>query len=169
MTKKERATVYWLIPEKAAREFFAKIINELAAEFDAPIFEPHVTIFLGPENSRAAVEVLREFGPVDFELAVRGIQFGEKFTKTVFVQFEKSDTLQKLGDAIWKLNGAGCHYVIDPHLSLVYARLAPKIKRTLAKTVLLPFAKVRFDEIHVMRCASPTENAREVRAWTRSG
>jgi len=34
----------WLIPAETARSFFMSTIGELAARFDAPLFEPHVTI-----------------------------------------------------------------------------------------------------------------------------
>ena len=77
-------------------------LGELARQFGAPLFEPHVTIFIAPENSRAPLEVLREVGPVDIELTIHSIRFSEQFTKTLFVQFERNSAVQRLGDAIWK-------------------------------------------------------------------
>jgi len=88
-----------------------------------------VTIFIAPENSRAPLEVLREVGPVDIELAIHSIRFSEQFTKTLFVQFERNSVLQQLGDAIWRTEGARNRYLIDPHLSLLYAKLPSKTKQ----------------------------------------
>jgi len=102
MTGKAYTIAYWLLPEAAAREVFLREIRRLARQFGAPLFEPHVTIFIAPENSRAPLEVLHEVGPVDIELTIHSIRVSEQFTKTLFVQFERNDALQQFGDAIWK-------------------------------------------------------------------
>jgi len=165
MTIRAHAIAYWLLPERAEREVFSREIRELAERFDAPLFEPHVTIFIAPENSRAPLEVLRELGPVDIELAIHSIRFSEQFTKTLFVQFERNSVLQQLGDAIWRTEGARNRYLIDPHLSLLYAKLPSKTKQRLADNIRLPFRKVGFTSICVMRCARPTTRAIEVEQW----
>src|SRR6476646_3250272 len=77
MAEKVHAIAYWLLPEAAAREVFLREIRRLARQFGAPLFEPHVTIFVAPENPRAPLEVLREVGPVDIELAIHSIRFSE--------------------------------------------------------------------------------------------
>jgi len=165
MTIRAHAIAYWLLPERAEREVFSREIRELAERFDGPLFEPHVTIFIAPENSRAPLEVLREVGPVDIELAIHSIRFSEQFAKTLFVQFERNSALQQLGDAIWKAERARNRYLIDPHLSLLYAKLPSKTKQRLADNIRLPFRKVGFTSICVMRCARPTTSAIEVEQW----
>ena len=165
MTNKAHAIAYWLLPEMAAREVFMREIRDLAMQFRAPLFEPHVTIFIAPGNSRAPREVLRELGQVNIELTIHSIRFSEQFTKTLFVQFETNSALQQLGDAIWKASGARDRYLIDPHLSLLYAKLPPAAKQRLADKIRLPFREVRFTSICVMRCASPTTTVVEVEQW----
>ncbi len=133
MAGKTRAIAYWLLPEAAAREVFLREIRRLARQFGAPLFEPHVTIFIAPENSRAPLEVLHEVGPVD---------------------------------AIWKASGMwGDRYLIEPHLSLLYAKLPSKTNQRLADNIRLPFREVGFTSICVMRCARPTTRAIEVEQW----
>src|SRR5437016_13151862 len=102
MTEKVHAIAYWLLPEAAAREVFLREIKGLARQFGAPLFEPHVTIFIAPENSRAPLEVLHEVGAVDIELTIHSIRVSEQFTKTLFWQFERNDALEQFGEAIWK-------------------------------------------------------------------
>ena len=165
MAEKAHAIAYWLLPEAAARKVFLREIRRLAKEFGAPLFEPHVTIFIARENSRAPLEVLRELGPVNIELAIHSIRFSEQFTKTLFVQFERNSALQQLGDAIWKAEGARNRYLIDPHLSLLYAKLPSKTKQRLADNIRLPFREVGFTSICVMRCARSTTRAIEVEQW----
>jgi hypothetical protein len=161
----EKAIAYWLLPETEARKVFSREIRELAKQFRAPLFEPHVTIFIAPENSHAPLEVLRELGQVNIELAIHSIRFSEQFTKTLFVQFETNSALQQLGDAIWKASKAPDRHLIDPHLSLLYAKLPPETKQTLADKIHLPFRAVGFTSICAMRCARPTTSAIEVEQW----
>ncbi len=165
MITKAHAIAYWLLPERAAREAFSREIRMLARQFGAPLFVPHVTIFIAPENSRAPLEVVRELGSLNIELTIHSIRFSEQFTKTLFVQFEINSALQQLGDAIWKASGAGDRYLIDPHLSLVYAKLPQETKRKLADKIRLPFREVCFTSICAMRCARPTTTAIEVGQW----
>src|SRR6266542_3735225 len=35
---------YWLIPAEPARGFFQGVINDLARRYDAPLFEPHLSL-----------------------------------------------------------------------------------------------------------------------------
>jgi len=165
MAEKAHAIAYWLLPERAARELFSRKIRDLAGQFDAPLFEPHATVFIAPENSRAPLAVLRDLGQVNVELTIHSIRFSEQFTKTLFVQFESSGRLQRLGDAIWKASGAKDRYLIDPHLSLLYAKLRPETKQRLADKIRPPFREVRFTSICAMRCVRPTTTALEVEHW----
>lgn len=165
MTKKPRAVAYWLLPETAAREALAEKIRELAMRLEAPVFAPHVTVFIAPENSRHPAEILPELGTVTIELTIHSIRVSEQFTKTLFVQFERSGPLQELGDRIWKASGAPDRYVIDPHLSLLYASLAAEKKKALVDEIKFPFREVRFSSICAVRCARPTATAAEVGQW----
>jgi hypothetical protein len=165
MANKAQAIAYWLLLEKAESEVFAREIRELAEQCGAPLFEPHVTIFIAPADSRAPIEVLREVGQVNVELTIHSIRFSEQFTKTLFVQFERNNALQELGEAIWRASGARDRYLIDPHLSLLYAKLPPETRQRLAGKIRLPFREVRFTSICAMRCARPTTTAVEVEQW----
>ena len=165
LTKKHKAIAYWLLPETAAREVFAEKIHELARRFDAPVFAPHVSVFIAPENSRDPAEILHELGAVMIKLTIRSIRFSEQFTKTLFVQFEQSVPLQEMGDRIWKASGASERYVIDPHLSLLYASLAAEKKKALADEIKFPFREVGFSAIWALRCARPTATIAEVEQW----
>ena len=165
MTKKPRAIAYWLLPETAAREVFAEKICELAGRFETPVFAPHVSVFIAPANSRHPAEILRGLGAVRIELRIHSIQFSEQFTKTLFVQFERSVPLQELGDRIWKASRAPERYVIDPHMSLLYAGLPAEKKKALVDEIRFPFREVSFSSICAMRCARPTATVAEVKQW----
>jgi 2'-5' RNA ligase len=159
------AIAYWSMPAGAAHKFFERTIRELAMRFDAPPFEPHLTLFVAPEGSRAPWELLGEVPSPDFVLVAREIGWSERFTETLFVRFERNQRLLRLVEAIRKSSGGSEQYQIDPHLSLIYKKLPAKTKRALAEEIQLPFSEVRFEKIRAMRCKSPTKTADEVREW----
>src|SRR5437660_1675571 len=49
---------YWLIPAEPAHRFFQRLIEDLARRYDAPLFEPHVTIHVGANYPDAAEKTL---------------------------------------------------------------------------------------------------------------
>jgi len=55
-TMPDTVLAYWLLPAPPAREFFRATIGRLAAQYDAPLFEPHLTLAVG---SDAAIEARR--------------------------------------------------------------------------------------------------------------
>jgi|SRR5438067_1506395 len=160
------AIAYWSMPAGAARKFFDRTIRELARRFDAPPFEPHLTLFVAPEASRGAGEVLSEIPSPDLVLPACEIGWSEKFTETLFVRFERNQKLLDLVEVIRKSSGGSEQYQIDPHLSLIYKKLPPKTKRALAEKIQLPFSEVRFKHLRAIRCKSPTRTADDVRKWS---
>jgi hypothetical protein len=158
---------YWLLPAPPTHRFFAELICELAARFDAPVFDPHLTLLVAPMNSHSPVEVISAIGTLGVVSSVVGVQWSEQFTKTLFVQFQKTDAIQKLSDTICELSGSNQGDTIDPHLSLLYKHMPEQTKRDLANSIQLPFREVIFDSLCAIRCASPTQTADDVRRWQR--
>jgi len=158
--KKSRLTDFWLKPAEPERELFREIIRILAAEFNAPRFEPHLT--LGPAKDTA---LLRNVQVAPVKLRIRGIALSAKFTKTLFIQFESNRDLERLAGLIARDRKS----LRDPHLSLIYKKLPAATKRELAATIKLPFRYLMFDVLRMMNCASPTETSRDVEEWRMLG
>ncbi len=89
---------FWLRPAAEERDFFVALIERLARDFDAPMFEPHVTLFAGRMDERRALEILHQLPsapPVPLE--VESVAFSSEFTKTLFVQFRASARSERAG------------------------------------------------------------------------
>ena len=158
---------YWLIPSELAHSFFQRIINDLARRYDAPVFEPHVTIHVGPDRADTSESAL---GDAEREckligLTPLGIDQSDEFTKTLFVQFAVSAELRKINDIIRQAADDSSHYQLKPHLSLLYKNLAVATRRELAASINVPIPEVTFDAIKAVRCVSPTKSRAEVEAW----
>jgi hypothetical protein len=157
---KKRVTIFWLIPAEPERELFSKLIRILAKQLNAPRFEPHLTLGLA-EDEQSAREALRQMRSAPIRLPARGIGFGAKFTKTLFVRFHATRPLRQL---VVDLAGDP-ESLRDPHVSLIYRRLPTRTKKELAAILKLPFREVVFDSIKAIRCISPTETRAEVESW----
>jgi hypothetical protein len=149
-------TVLWLIPNAPDRDFFRKIIQRLARDRDAPVFEPHLTLGLAGKNLTSPA--LRLEAPI--RLQPVGIFSSSVFTKTLFVRFERTPQLQALRESLGVVRDA-----YDPHLSLLYCKLAPSERARLTALLELPLVMIEFGGICAMRCPSPTQSRAEVESW----
>jgi 2'-5' RNA ligase len=158
---------FWLCLAEPARAQCAALIQNLAARFDAPIFEPHVTIHVvsaGAENFGAILErVASGRGP--YRLFVQGIEFAEAFTKTLFVQFAQNPELARLSEDLGRALPAQSDYKLNPHLSLLYKDLSTEIKRDLAHSIRLPFTELEFDSVKAVISPEKIESRADVEAW----
>ena len=77
---------------------FARSSVDLAASLDAVEFEPHVTVFCGPstdaEARAVARRIARQFSPI--ELTADRLDHTERYTKTLFVQFQESAAVRQM-------------------------------------------------------------------------
>ena len=164
---RQTVIAYWLIPSEPACSFFQRIINDLARRYDAPVFEPHVTIHVGADQADPAEKAL---GAAANEckfvrLAPLGIDHSDEFIKTLFVQFAMSAELWKINDIVREAANDSTKYELNPHLSLLYKNLAVASRRELAASIRLPFSEILFDSLQAVRCVSPAEKGADVEAW----
>ncbi len=158
---------YWLIPAEPARSFFQSVINDLAQRHDAPVFEPHVTIFVGANRvgaaERALSEVAREWRSIN--LKTLEIDQSDEFIKTLFVQFALNRRLRQINKTIRDAATDSSHYELKPHLSLFYKTMPAAARRKLASSIIVPYSEIGFDALRAVRCVSPTRSRADVEAW----
>ncbi len=166
--KMSTAIAYWLTPAEPTRGFFEKLIVHLARRYDAPVFEPHVTIHVGPDRADAAAEQIVSRAAISCEpirLEVLDVHHSSEFTQTLFVQLALNAKLQRLSELIRQRSPTSFPYHLNPHASLLYRRMSLAARRKLARSIKLPFSEIVFDSVKAVRCASPTRNRAEVEAW----
>jgi hypothetical protein len=154
---------YWLLPAPPAREFFRETIARLAAECDAPLFEPHLTFAVGPDGVTEAHRILAGPSAGLIELAAAGIHYTNKFTRTLFVQFESSAKLDRLRNSLGRVSRDPEPFL--PHVSLLYKEMPGEKQAQFAATIQFPFKTVTFDAVQAMRCRVPVLTAADIAAW----
>ena len=158
---------YWLIPAEPARSYFASIISDLAARFDAPVFEPHLTIYgttMG-KNDGAALLAQVVAGCPTYSLRLSGVGHSDEFTRTVFVEFHPSETLSRLSANFRKASSIKDEYELNPHVSLIYKTMPVEKKAEIANSVTLPFEEVRFDSARAVISPANIKSRADVEAW----
>ena len=158
---------YWLCPAEPELTYLATIINDLAVRFDAPAFEPHVTLYLTnaeKEDPCAVLEkVLKGRGPC--RLSIRGLEYSEKFTKTLFVQFEPDAEVTRLVSDLRRASAEQNDYELNPHLSLIYKTMTQETKLDLTHSVKLPFTEVCFDSVKAVISPANIQSREDVEEW----
>jgi 2'-5' RNA ligase len=164
---KQAVIAYWLIPAEPAYSLFHRIIDDLARRYDAPVFEPHVTLHAGADRAVSAQQALaesaRECTPIN--LKPLGIQQSDEFVKTLFVQFALSAELRQVNEIIRDAAQDSSQYELKPHVSLLYNKMEAAARRELAASIVVPFSEITFDRIKAVRCVSPTQSRADVEAW----
>jgi 2'-5' RNA ligase len=158
---------YWLLPAEPARSHFVSVISNLAAQFDAPIFEPHLTLYVTHAARENAGEVLKR-AMADckpYRLWVTGLDFSDKFTKTLFVQFQSNEELAVLSANLRSASVCQNEYDLNPHLSLIYKTMPRETKEEIASSLTLPFREVRFDSVQAVTSPAEIKSRKDVEAW----
>jgi hypothetical protein len=158
---------YWLIPADPARSFFQGVIDNLARRYDAPVFEPHVTVHVGGNRTDAVEKVvsIAARGCDGIALQPREVRASAEFIKTLFVQFALIAKLRQLNRSIRTAGRDSSDYQLNPHLSLLYKRMSIQDRRLLTQSIEVPFSEVTFNSLKAARCISPTRCRADVEAW----
>lgn len=158
---------FWLIPASNDKAFFQKIIDNLAQEYDAPTFTPHVTIYSGEyaadESHRELIEKAIH-SVQSFSLKVDQLLYTEEFTKTLFVQFHSNSILSNISETLQRSSKTPSNLALNPHLSLIYQYLNEERKKELATSSKIP-SEVFFDEVRAIDTPEKVQQTEDVESW----
>ncbi len=159
---------YWLLPSTAHRVFFQDIINTFAKTYEAPSFEPHVTIFSGAYIPQDNLEALLQQATNSIQrvrLRVDTLLYTDVFTKTLFVQFHPSPILTGISETLRHASSEPSDYSLNPHLSLIYKQISEEAKQRLVSSLHIPQSEVTFDEVSAMLSSGKTQTPEDVENW----
>ena len=167
METREKIVTYWICPAEPERDQFARLIDGLAARFDAPTFEPHVTIHTTTAQTENPDGVLAKVvkGRLPYRLSIRGLDYSDEYTKTLFVQFAPDTELAQLSEDLRRASASPGDYQLNPHVSLLYKKIDEKTKRHLAASIVLPFTEVNFSSVKAVVSPAEIQSHEDVEAW----
>lgn len=157
---------FWLVPASREQKFFDTVIRDVAVRYDAPIFEPHLTLCDGGSDEDAARQVLSHVqARASYALEIKSIEASARFTKTLFVRFRLSEELNQLRQSIGAALGLPEAADFDPHLSLLYKEISEEKKNDLRATIALPFEHVTFEGLALIAHPIRITSREGVEAW----
>lgn len=159
---------YWLLPSTADHNFLRNIINALAKTYDAPPFEPHVTIYSGVYTPQDDPEALLQQPTNNIQyvrLCIDTLLYTDVFTKTLFVQFHPAPVLTAISEALRNAVSEPSDYVLNPHLSLIYKQMSIATKHHLISSLHLPQSEIIFDEVGAVVSSGRTQTPKDVESW----
>jgi 2'-5' RNA ligase len=157
----------WLTPREPLSSALRSIISHMAKELNAIAFEPHVTVFCGPstdaEASALVDQIAKQFAPI--ELTADRLDYTDRYTKTLFVQFRESAVLRQIFEIAAGRARQQSNYSLNPHLSLLYKKLPSATQRGLCETLDVPMGDFWFDGIRIIETELPIEDPGPVMRW----
>lgn len=157
---------YWLTPTEEAGVVLRSVISSLAAQHDAPRFEPHVTLYATRRGNEDPQKILRSIRHRErFRLPVSGVNCSARFTKTLFVEFAPSSELLQLSEEFRRASQFPDGYELKPHLSLIYKTMSHEAKKELMASLVLPFHEVVFDSVKAVTSPPDIKSREDVEAW----
>lgn len=155
----------WVMPTGEAYDTFSILIKRLAQEYDAPVFDPHVTV-LG-EATQPEAEIIKRAeqlaqGHTPFQLHLHTIDYQDAYFRALFVRVQESEPLLALHQRAQELFQMPALPGYMPHLSLLYGHFPQAVKETIIATIGQDLA-ARFTvrSLHVVK----TEG--DVKHWSR--
>lgn len=159
--------IYWLTPAEPARSYFRSLICDLARGLDAPVFEPHVTLYVtkaADENPTGVLQsALANVKPL--RLSLTGLDCSDKFTKTLYVQVQPDAALRRLSEKLRAASVSQRQYELNPHLSLIYKTMTPEAKRPIMNSLNLAFTEADFDLVKAVISPAKVESREDVESW----
>ena len=121
----------WLMPSGEELDRFSKLVEKLAQEHSAPVFQPHVTllgeILEGEEEIIKKVqELAAEHQP--FPVTLGAVDYQDYYFRTLFVRANETQPLLDLHNNSRELFDMQNIPPYMPHLSLLYGNYPQAIK-----------------------------------------
>ena len=163
----EKRISLWLMPSSEYFELLQDRIRSLAKEYDAQVFEPHVTVWSGLGTEVTCKNLIERAisGVRSMTLQVKKIDFSPEFFKTLFIVLRDDSALSKFSERFRVLWEKPSTYELKPHLSLIYKHMARNEQQRLASGLELPWRQIEFDWIKAMSTPPDDQAARDVTSW----
>ena len=128
----------WLIPAPADAQYLQGIINNLAATYQAPVFNTHCTLYSPTDLPALEIKKILEQSANNMEsfyVKKATISHTENIWKTIFIELLSSPELEQLQQAVISQFPNGQPYEFLPHISLLYKEIPDKKKENIIRNL----------------------------------
>lgn len=135
---KTRGYSFWLELRGNFHKKFSRIIRKLSKQFDAPSFEPHVTLLGSIEGREKEIIVKTKklaSGIKSFKLRFASIEYQRNYFRALFIKVRRTKQIieaNKMARKIFKIKNKKRYM---PHLSLLYGKFPISFKKKIIKEI----------------------------------
>ena len=150
----------WLIPAPADAQYLQGIINNLAATYQAPVFNTHCTLYSPTDLPALEIKKILEQSANNMEsfyVKKATISHTENIWKTIFIELLSSPELEQLQQAVISQFPNGQPYEFLPHISLLYKEIPDKKKEVIIRNLQVKNS-FKMDKIAAMRTGPNVDN-----------
>lgn len=128
----------WLKPTGSIYQALTKIIKNLSNKYSAPIFEPHVTLIGGVNDSenniiKKTLRLINSVKPIKIKLTRIG--YLNEYYRCLFLIAEETESLMNANLKAREIFGHKQDTKFLPHLSLLYGNFNVKLKEEIKKSL----------------------------------
>ena len=113
----------WLTFSKSDRDYLKNIIDKISEKYQAPKFEPHITIYGLVDSKISLIESIAKevaLNQNSFLVKKSEILHSEELWKTVFIELKSNQQLESIHNNLKKHFEKISKYKFKPHTSLIY-------------------------------------------------
>lgn len=163
---------FWLTPEQTSHEKLSQFVNSLAARYQSPPFEPHLTLYFGtyliPNTPLDIAQALSlKTGPISVQ--VERLKQTDFIFKSLFLQFAPHLQLTNMVETVSQRLQAPLDFQLDPHLSLMYADLSEHQKQAIIDDLTLDFNTIIFDSLKFVTPNPVSQDWGDIAGWQIEG
>ena len=150
----------WLIPAPKDAQYIQAIINNLAATYEAPVFDSHCTLYSPTDLPAAELKQILEQSANNmksFYVKKAAISHTENIWKTIFIELLRSPELEQLQQAVISQFPNGQPYEFLPHISLLYKEIPDKKKEDIIRNLQVKNS-FKMDKIAAVRTGPNVNN-----------
>jgi 2'-5' RNA ligase len=158
---------YWLVPCERSSGQLQGLIDQLAKQFNAPRFHPHITLYAGDFGSNEQPELIVDSAArncAGFTLAVQGLGFGSDYTKSCFLKVSRPPNLFDLTERFRRLSQHPGDYSIDPHISLLYGHVPESLRAEVEAKLTLP-TEVNLNQVWAVSLPAFVRGRTDIERW----
>lgn len=150
----------WLLPDEQVSQVLAAVINDVAMQYQAPVFEPHATL-LGEvriefsELESKTRQLATQIKP--FRVTLGEVAVSTTYFQSVFVRLKTSLELMVAHMKAQELVEARPNTVFMPHMSLAYGDFPIKTRVEIAQQIRLQDHSFEVDRV-VITPSTPDPN-----------
>lgn len=126
----------WFTFQKNDERYLFEIINKLGKKYEAQVFLPHITAYglvnlKHDELDKIILDSIRN--EIEFEIEKKIITHSDDFWKTIFIEINLNEHLQRINKKLKKSLGIFSSYEFRPHVSLIYKKINPENREKIIK------------------------------------